>query len=245
VGATNRDNALADFSSRSPYVDLVAPGQDIAVATASDSSWQTESGTSFSTPIVSGAAAWVWTVRPQLDNTQLFEVMRRSATDVGQPGHDSASGYGLLNVAAALAYPAPIQDPLEPNDDVDFVQPAGGFFTGLGPLTSREHQAAGLKARLDRLEDPRDVYRVWLPAGRPVRVTATSNASVVLRVWGPRTVTVNESETTNLLGKDGRARVGRKQVVVKAARTGRWGYVEVTLGGLRGLGASYSLSVAA
>ena len=80
VGATNRDNAIADFSSRSPYVDLVAPGQDVAVATASDSSWETESGTSFSTPIVSGAAAWVWTLRPDLDNTQLFEVMRRSAT---------------------------------------------------------------------------------------------------------------------------------------------------------------------
>ena len=37
------------FSSRSPYVDLAAPGQDVTVATASDSSWQAESGTSFST----------------------------------------------------------------------------------------------------------------------------------------------------------------------------------------------------
>ena len=245
VAATTRNNTVADFSSQSPYVDLAAPGQDITVATASDSSWQTESGTSFSTPIVSGAAAWVWTARPELDNTQLFDVIRRSATDIGSPGHDNASGYGLLNVAAALAYPAPVRDPLEPNDDVDFVQPAGGFFTGLGPLTSQAQQDAGLKARLDRLEDPRDVYRVWLPARKSVRVTATSKANVELRVWGPRTATVDEVETGDLLGKDARARVGGKQVVVKAAANGRWGYVEVTLGGRRGLSASYSLSVVA
>ena len=244
VGATNRDDGVADFSSRSPYVDLVAPGQDVAVATASDSSWQTESGTSFSTPIVSGAATWVWTLRPDLDNTQLFEVMRRSARDIGPPGHDDASGYGVLDVAAALAYPVPVRDPLEPNDDVDFVEPAGSFFAGLGPLTSTAHRAAGLRARLDRLEDPRDVYRIWLPAGRAVRVTATSNANVTLRVWGPRTVSVDGAETANLLGQDGRAQVGRKQVVVKAARASRWGYVEVTLGGRKGLAASYSLSVA-
>ena len=61
-------------------------------------------------------------MRPELDNTQLFEVMRRSAADIPPAGRDDASGYGLLDVAAALAYPAPIRDPLEPNDDVDFVR---------------------------------------------------------------------------------------------------------------------------
>ena len=78
-----------------------------------------------------------------------------------------------------------------------------------------------------------------------MRVTATSTANVVLRVSGPRAVTVDGAETTDLLGKDGRARVGRKQIVLKAAPTNRWGYVEVTLGGRRGLAASYSLSIAA
>jgi hypothetical protein len=245
VGATNRDNAVAGFSSLSPYVDLAAPGQDVIVATASDSSWQSESGTSFSTPIVSGAAAWIWTERPQLDNTQLFELLRRSATDIGPPGHDAGSGYGLLDVAAALAYPAPTRDPLEPNDNIDFVQPEGGSFTGLGPLTSRARSGATLTARLDRFEDPRDVYRVWLRAGRAARVTVNSKANVVLRVWGPGTLSVDQSETSNLLAKDGRARVGRKQVAVKAAKSGRWAYVEVTLGGRRGLAAGYSLSVTA
>ena len=119
------------------------PPVRLTVATATDSSWQAESGTSFSTPIVSGAAAWVWTLPPELDNTQLFEVMRRSAADIGPPaGRDDGSGYGLLDVAAALTYPAPLRDPLEPNDDVDFVEPDGGFFSGLGPLTTEARQGA-------------------------------------------------------------------------------------------------------
>ena len=97
---------MASFSSRSKFVDLAAPGQDIPVASALDQSWDDEDGTSFAAPLVSGAAAWVWTVRPELDVSQLFEVMRRSATDIDAPGRDDASGYGLLNVPAALAYPA-------------------------------------------------------------------------------------------------------------------------------------------
>ena len=35
----------------------------------------TSSGTSFATPLTSGTAAWVWTVRPSLHVTQLFDLM--------------------------------------------------------------------------------------------------------------------------------------------------------------------------
>jgi subtilisin family serine protease len=164
VGATDRTNAVASFSSKSPYVDLVAPGENVTVATATDSGWADESGTSFATPLVAGAAAWVWTVRPQLDNTQLFEVLRRSAQDVGPPGHDDASGYGLLDVNAALAYPAPVADPLEPNDDIAPVDTAGTLAATPAALTTPQRPRATLQARLDRFEDPRDVYRIWLPA---------------------------------------------------------------------------------
>ena len=62
------------------------PGEDITVATALDDSWAPEAGTSFSSPLVAGAAAWVWTVRPELDASQLFEVMRRSAVDIDASG---------------------------------------------------------------------------------------------------------------------------------------------------------------
>ena len=66
VGATDRSGAVAAFSSRSSYVDVVAPGDDILVASALGKNWRLSSGTSFSSPLVAGAAAWIWTVRPEL-----------------------------------------------------------------------------------------------------------------------------------------------------------------------------------
>ena len=136
VAATDEQNRVAPFSSRSRYVDLAAPGENITVASALDQSWDAEDGTSFAAPLVSGAAAWVWTARPDLDASQLFEVMRRSATDLGTVGRDDATGYGLLSVPAALAYPTPVSDTLEPNDDTDYVRVGGTYYTGLPVLTS-------------------------------------------------------------------------------------------------------------
>ena len=174
---------------------------------------------------------------PDLDNTQLFEVMRRSATDIGPRPLGRRERLRPAQRGAALAYPAPVRDPLEPNDDVDFVQPAGRFFTGLGPLTSRgrppcspEGTARPGRGSARRLPDL---------AARPtrVRVTATSNANVALRVWGPRTRHGRGSRRPDLLGKDARARGGPQAGRHEGAATGRWAYVEVTLGGRRGLAA--------
>src|SRR5439155_1899096 len=94
------------------------------------------SGTSFSAPMVSAASAWVWTIRPQLDNTQLFDLMRYSAHDIDAPGFDRATGFGLLTIPSALALAAPARDPLEPNDDIDQVSTAGIFDGGQPALTT-------------------------------------------------------------------------------------------------------------
>lgn len=178
VGATTRAGAVASFSSRSPYVDLAAPGAGLTVATALGRGWQAGSGTSFSTPLVAGAAAWIWTTRPELDAGQVAEILRRSARDIDAPGRDASSGFGLLDVRAALAQPAPIRDPLEPNDGLD---PAS---TGVPSLTTRTRPETRVAARVDAYEDPRDVYRVWLPVRRTVVVTATAQpGDVDLALW--------------------------------------------------------------
>ena len=161
VGATDSRNGVAVFSSRSSFVDLAAPGQDIVVADALSQGWESEDGTSFASPIVAGAAAWVWTVRPELDASQLFEVMRRSATDIAPPGRDDASGFGLLSVPAALAYTAPIKDSPEPNDDIDYVKPGGTYYNGIPVLTSRAKPSASRGGTDHRLRGPaRRVPRV-------------------------------------------------------------------------------------
>ena len=193
AAASDRQNRVTSFSSRSRFVDIAAPGQDITVATALDNSWAPEAGTSFSSPLVAGAAAWVWTVRPELDASQLFEVMRRSAVDIDAPGRDDASGFGLLNVPAALAYAAPVPDPLEPNDDMDYVTPGKIFDNGIPPLTTRGKPSTTLTGRLATVEDPRDVYRVFAPAHGTITVKVPAAAGVALGLWTPATQTVMEA----------------------------------------------------
>jgi subtilisin family serine protease len=184
VGATNESNEVAAFSSLSPTVDLAAPGVHIPVAEplAMDPSGYTTdgNGTSFAAPLVAGAAAWVWTVRPELDNTQLFELMRRSATDIAAPGFDNASGYGLLNLPAALAFKAPSRDPQEPNDRPRQIEPRGLFAVGTPPLTAPGRTTGSISARVDRSEDPIDLYRVWAPAGRTLRAQVAGSVFVRL-----------------------------------------------------------------
>lgn len=116
VASTGRADNVSGFSTRSQAVDVAAPGEEIAVAVPPDadaSGYRVDSGRSFSAPIVAGAAAWVWTVRPELDKTQLMELIRRSARDIGAPGRDEGSGFGLLDVPAALTarrpHPRPIR----------------------------------------------------------------------------------------------------------------------------------------
>src|SRR5205814_8265466 len=122
IGATDEQNRSSFFSNRSLAVDLAAPGENIPVAVPtwdSPSGYAKGDGTSFSAPLVAGAAAWVWTRRPELDVTQLFDLMRWSATDIGAPGFDQDTGWGLLHVPAAPSAAAPAVGPAQPNDDVD------------------------------------------------------------------------------------------------------------------------------
>jgi subtilisin family serine protease len=176
VGATNEEGRIAGFSTLSPSIDLAAPGVRIPVAepvSEEESGYILASGTSFSSPIVAGASAWVWTVRPNLDNTQLFEVMRRSANDIGEPGFDHASGYGLLSIPNALAATPPTRDPQEPNEDPDEIEPNGLFVSGTAPLTQPGRTSGSITARVERTEDPVDLYRLWAPAKATVRARLT------------------------------------------------------------------------
>ena len=223
VAATAEDGIVSAFSSESVDVDLAAPGQHITVAeplSYDPSGYISVSGTSFSAPIVAGTAAWVWTSRPQLDNTQLFDVMRMSAHDLVPAGYDRASGFGLLDIPAALAYPTPPRDPLEPNDDVDEVKPKAIFETGQTSLTTPTRGSATVSAGVDRHEDPRDIYRAYVGAGR--RLTArTSGDGVELRIFpsGARSV---------VLSTPAAARTSAGALTVRnATHRGAYLYVEV------------------
>jgi subtilisin family serine protease len=249
VAATDRTNSPARFSSSSVGVDLAAPGVGIPVAVPTlfnRSGYETDDGTSFSAPMVSGATAWVWTVRADLNNTQIFEIMRWSARDAAVPGFDVDTGFGILDIPAALALAAPLPDPQEPNDDVALVKPGLLFKQGTPALTFPGRTHTSLRARVDVTEDPKDVYRTWIPAGKTLTVTLRGDDNVDLEVWTPTTQSVGEGGKARQRDRAGvSTKTGTRAEILQVKNTAKRGaYYYVDVFPARGIGgASYSLSV--
>jgi hypothetical protein len=189
VGSSDMLDGVSAFSSQAPGMDLVAPGEALTVAvptTVVTSGFGTVDGTSFSAPIVAGAIAWIWTARPTLNNTQMFELMRRSSRDIAPAGRDTDTGFGLLDIPTALTAPTPLPDPLEPNDGIEQVMANGLFALAKPALTTPVKSRTSLTARLDVVDDPRDVYRVWVPRGKRLTVTLGTSQEVELLPQGSR-----------------------------------------------------------
>jgi hypothetical protein len=249
VAATDRQDRAAFFSSSSSGVDLAAPGVDIEVAVPlsfNANGYESLAGTSFSAPIVSGATALVWTARPDLKNTQIYDLIRWSARDVGAPGFDEDTGFGILDIPSALSLAPPAVDPQEPNDDVNLVMPGGLFRTGTAPLTSATRGSATLKARLDFTEDPEDVYRVWVPARKTVTFSVRGSDNVDLQAWRASTRSVTEvgaAAKRDLAGTSANKGTKIDNIVIKnTAKKGAYYYADIFLGGKVG-DAAYTLTV--
>ena len=229
VGASDRDER-GSRRSRAGRASSISPRRASTSRSRRRSAraGATGDGTSFAAPLVSGASAWVWTVRPELDATQLFEVMRRSAVDIGAPGRDDAAGFGLLNVPAALAYPAPVRDPFEPNDDIEFVRP-GRSLRQLDPAADDADEADDdVQARLDRVEDPRDVYRVWLPEERPHHRHADGRRERRPEPLEAGHASASSSASSATTGSPGRRRPGRSERLTFANKgPGRFAFLAV------------------
>jgi Subtilase family len=240
VGATDMNDKVTAFSTTGPGLDVVAPGMAITAAVPLSRNAtgyeSTFNGTSFSSPIVTAAAAWVWTMRPTLTASQLAQVLRNSARDLGNPGYDTTSGYGLIDVAAALVAPTPPNDPNEPNDDISEVKPGPLFANGQPPLTTPTKPSTRIAGQLDSAEDPRDLYRIWVPANKVVHVAANAAGAAAARVWGPQTVAVGE-------GLKARRR-DLRGTQIAGGKKGSAAYVEVLLTG-RATTARYVLTVTA
>lgn len=119
VGATRFDNDRAAYSNYGTGIDLMAPGGDLSVDQNSDgqpdgvlqetcaNSGCTSfgpffyEGTSQATPHVSAAVALLLAAGASASDVQ--DVLQSTATDLTTAGYDTKTGYGLLNIQAALA----------------------------------------------------------------------------------------------------------------------------------------------
>ncbi|MFJ2605855.1 S8 family peptidase [Streptomyces sp. NPDC087425] len=115
VGAVDRQNALADFSSRGPTTDnalkpdITAPGVDIVAARAAEGTmgdpaadgYVSMSGTSMATPHVTGAAAILAQEHPDWTGEQLKAALTASAVPTAATSAYT-QGTGRVDVARAV-----------------------------------------------------------------------------------------------------------------------------------------------
>lgn len=107
VGAVNFDSTYAGFSSQGPTYDgrikpeVTAPGVMVAVASPySDTTIIHVSGTSLSTPIITGACATLLSANPNLAPMDLIRLLRQSAHRSTNP--DTFYGWGIPDINRAL-----------------------------------------------------------------------------------------------------------------------------------------------
>lgn len=245
VGAVTRRGTVPAFSNRDPrYLDIVAPGEDVlsvfplaltaqsldcveqGTTACAPGEYRRPEGTSFAAPQVAAAAATLFALRPDLRPEQVRTILERTAVDVrpvdgcGQCtiGRDALSGFGRLDVAAAVAAleaELPAADAREPNDD------AG----------AQAHRLWGerhaITATVDRWDDPNDVYAVLLRKGERLVATLSGPDSGRARLvlWSPGTTTVERGRALDRLLAS-TAGSGDARLAWRATETG-WHAIQV------------------
>lgn len=100
VGAIDQNEELAEFSSSSDQVELVAPGVDIET-TFPGNLHEIFSGTSMATPHVAGVAGLLWMYFPECKNYQIRNVIAKTAKQLDNLCCNSHTGHGLVQAKDA------------------------------------------------------------------------------------------------------------------------------------------------
>ncbi|WP_405685297.1 S8 family serine peptidase [Streptomyces sp. NBC_00057] len=193
VGAVDRHNDTASFTSRGPVFggtaakpDIASQGVDVVAARAGgrgDLAYVSYSGTSMATPHVAGGAALVLDARPDLTPAEVKEVLTSSADDTGADVLEQ--GAGPMDVGRAVTQQVVAQPNLQlgefsyPQKSLPVTE-ASATFTNLGstPVT--------LKLRVEELvggdgATPMPNAMV-LPVESRLTVGGGQDASVKLRI---------------------------------------------------------------
>ncbi len=120
VSATNVNGERAGYSNFGSYIDVAAPGGEMAAlhdpggiystlpsyyfelaGSGYDYNYDYLQGTSMACPHVSGLAALIWGLNPGLRVDQVEYLIAATAWDIGAPGWDQYYGYGMIDVYRA------------------------------------------------------------------------------------------------------------------------------------------------
>lgn len=120
VVAYDSDNkTIASYSNHCGITKeycLTAPGTNVvgAISGTTNDGYGSSSGTSFSTPLVSGAVAVLKGAFPYLTGAEITKLLFITARDLGTPGVDEVYGWGMLDLERATR---PVGTTLVPVDN--------------------------------------------------------------------------------------------------------------------------------
>ena len=121
VAATGPNDEHAHYSEAGDWVSIAAPGGDTVssgfggiLSTVPAGSYAGYTGTSMAAPHVSGLAALIWSVNPNLTSAQVRSIIESTSVDLGTPCKDPLFGYGRIDAAAAVAKAVTASTPNSP-----------------------------------------------------------------------------------------------------------------------------------
>ena len=128
VGSVDSRNAVSSFSQRNSFVDLMAQGENLRILTIKGTRIR-GTGTSYSTAVVSGAAAKLWMEHLDWTAAQVRQHLLTTAQIV--------DGWKILDLDAAMATALPFADVAEGDWFYEAVKYANknGLFSGTSETT--------------------------------------------------------------------------------------------------------------
>ena len=140
VVATDSRNMLASFSNLGG--EFGAPGVS-NYSTYIPSTYRYLSGTSMAAPHVAGSFAVVMSACSTCNNSEVLNILRETAVDIGEPGKDIIFGYGLIDLVSAIEQVIPVEE--EPETEEPIVEE---------PVTQPEQPAKGRSTQNIKITKP-------------------------------------------------------------------------------------------
>ncbi|MEM9541399.1 MAG: SH3 domain-containing protein [Cyanobacteria bacterium P01_E01_bin.42] len=101
IGAAERVNDAVAVANA--YQGVEPSGEGLALDIVADGTSGETASSAIAAAKVEEAIAKVWEANPELNYTQVIDILKRTATDLETANWDGKTGYGLLNVIAAVS----------------------------------------------------------------------------------------------------------------------------------------------
>jgi subtilisin family serine protease len=152
VGAVTADEIRSYFSSTGPTSDgrikpdVMALGTNVYVASSVSPDYAYSSGTSFSCPLVAGAAALLMQKNPSVTNMDIFNSLKNTASNSQNPNNEY--GWGIINTLEADKFINTSIKAVNGNEIIIFPNPASfgvNIFNLSTQNTVKIYNLAGIK----------------------------------------------------------------------------------------------------